>query len=257
MPDNDAADDEPQNIYDDPEFFEGYSRLERYDQSFGSAYEHPALLSLLPAVGGFRVLDLGCGAGQLTLHLAEAGAAEVVGIDLSERMLADAQRLRSHPNVTYRRAAMEDLDFPPDRFELVVSSLAFHYVAEYAELLRRIGHWLVPGGHLVFSIEHPIFLARSDDGWIRDESGAGLRWTIDRYAEEGRREEHWFRDGVRKYHRTIASLVNGVMDAGLVLERLVEPSPSDEQLDVHPEWIDERKRPMFLLIRAAKPAANR
>lgn len=256
MSDPKAADDEPQNVYDDPRFFDGYSRLERYTRPFGDAYEHPAFLELLPPVAGVRALDLGCGAGHLTLQLAEAGAAEVIGVDLSERMLADARRLRSHPNVVYRREAMDDLDFPPDRFELVTSSLAFHYVADYADLLRRIGRWLLPGGHLVFSIEHPIILARAaEDGWIRDESGAPLRWTIDHYAEEGRREEHWFREGVRKYHRTVASLVNGVIGSGLVVERLVEPWPSDEQLDAHPEWIHERKRPVFLLVRAVKPAA--
>lgn len=235
MSDPKSADDEPQNIYDDARFFDGYSRLERYTRPFGTAYEHPAFLQRLPSIAGARVLDLGCGAGQLTLHLAEAGAAEVIGVDLSEWMLADAQRLRSHPTVTYRRVAMDDLEFPPDRFELVVSSLAFHYVADLADLLGRIGRWLRPGGHLVFSIEHPVFLARAaDDGWIRDEHGSPLSWTIDRYAEEGRREQHWFREGVRKYHRTLAALLNGVIEAGLVHERLVEPWPSQEQLEAHP-----------------------
>ena len=76
---------------------------------------------------------------------------------------------------------------------------------------------------------------------------------IFRYAEEGAREETWFVAGVRKVHRTLATLINGLVDAGLVLERLVEPSPSEHWLREHPNWDDERRRPIFLLARARKP----
>jgi 2-polyprenyl-3-methyl-5-hydroxy-6-metoxy-1,4-benzoquinol methylase len=48
------------------------------------------------------VLDLGCGAGQLSLHLAEAGAAEVIAMDISTTMLELARVQRSHPQVSYR-----------------------------------------------------------------------------------------------------------------------------------------------------------
>ena len=131
---------------------------------------------LLPDADGRRVLDLGCGAGQLAHHLATAGAAEVVGVDVSERMLALARAGWAHPRVTYRREAIEEVAFPPARFDLVVSSLAFHYVDDYAGLIRRIAGWLAPGGVLVYSTEHPIFTARlPDGGWVLDERGAAHR----------------------------------------------------------------------------------
>ena len=244
----------PQNVYDDPEFFAGYSQLERFGENWGTAFEHGTFVDLLPNVAGSRALDLGCGAGQLTLHVAESGAAEVIGIDLSERMLEVARTERAHPMVTYVQASMDGTDFPAARFDLVVSSLAFHYVEDYAGLVRRIAEWLVPGGHLVFSTEHPIFLARAtDDGWVRDPEGAPLYWTIDRYGVEALREERWFRDGVQKFHRTLSTLLNGLIDAGLVIERVVEPMPDDEALRRRPEWIHELKRPVFLLVRARKP----
>ena len=64
--------------------------------------------------------------------------------------------------------------------------------------------------------------------------------------------EHWIKEGVQKYHRTLATLLNGLIDAGLSLERIVEPVPTPEALARHPEWIHERRRPFCLLVRAGK-----
>src|SRR5260370_22439127 len=92
---------EPQNIYDDPGFFAGYSTLERFGAGWERAMEHADLLALLPEVDGRRVLDLGCGAGQLARYLATTGAAEGGGGDVSGRMLAPAPAAWSHPRWTY------------------------------------------------------------------------------------------------------------------------------------------------------------
>jgi SAM-dependent methyltransferase len=245
---------EPQNIYDDPGFFAGYSTLERFGAGWERAVEHADLRALLPEVGGRRVLDLGCGAGQLAHYLATTGAAEVVGIDVSERMLALARAEWAHPRVTHRRAPVEEVAFQPARFDLVVSSLVLHYVDDYAGLVLRVAGWLAPGGVLVYSTEHPIFTGRlPGDGWVPDDRGQRTRWALDRYADEGPRDETWFVPGVRKVHRTIATLINGLLDAGLVVERVVEPLPSEEWLRDHPLASHERHRPMFLLVRARKP----
>ena len=190
----------PQNIYDDPAFFSGYAQLPRFGSGWSEAFEHADFMALLPDVTGRSALDLGCGAGQLTHYLAEAGAAEVVGVDISERMLALAASERAHPRVTYRRATMEELAFQPEQFDLVVSSLALHYVEDYADLMRRVGTWLRPGGVLVYSVEHPLYTASyPDKGWATDADGTQLHWTIDDYCVDGLREPHWFVDGVQKY----------------------------------------------------------
>ena len=219
-----AGAEQPQNIYDDAGFFAGYSSLERFGAGWERAMEHDDLLALMPSATGRRVLDLGCGAGQLAHYLAVAGASEVVGVDVSERMLALARARWAHPQLSYQRAAIEELAFPLARFDLVVSSLAFHYIDDYAGLAGRIAGWLAPGGVLVFSTEHPIFTARlPGEGWVLDTAGRRMRWGLDGYAEEGTREEHWFVPGVRKVHRTLSTLINGLIDAGLV----IEPSPVD------------------------------
>ena len=248
-----AADRDPQNIYDDPRFFAGYAQLERFGSGWTKALEHPGFMGLLPDVAGKRVLDLGCGAGWLAFHLAEAGAEGVIGVDLSERMLDLAGSERAHPRVTYLRGAIEDVAFPPDRFELVVSSLAFHYVEDYPALVRRVADWLTPGGVLVYSTEHPVYTARDPaDGWVLDAEGKRKHWALDGYAEEGLREYRWYVERVRKYHRTMATLLNALVDAGLTVERVLEPVPDADALRRRPEFSDERRRPPFLVVRSRK-----
>lgn len=248
-----GEDDGPQNVYDDPQFFAGYAEMDRFKAGWGAAMEHRSFLQLLGEAGGRRILDLGCGAGQLAFHLAQAGAEEVIAIDASERMLQVAREQWAHRSISYRRVTMEDAEFGPAAFDLVVSSLALHYVADYGRLVRRIAHWLRPSGLLVYSTEHPIFTARAEaDGWIAGNERAHTAWAVDDYAEEGTREHLWFVPGVRRYHRTLATLINGLIDAGLTIERVVEPAPSQDWLRDRPKDADERRRPIFLLVRARK-----
>jgi hypothetical protein len=107
---------------------------------------------------------------------------------------------------------------------------------------------------LVYSTEHPLYTGRLPaNGWVVDPAGRRTGWAIDHYADEGAREEAWFVPGVRKVHRTLATLVNGLLEAGLVIERVVEPVPDATWLARHPQATDERRRPVFLLARARKP----
>ena len=249
-----SSEPSPQNIYDDPRFFAGYSELPRFGEGWTGAFEHTAFKSLLPDVTGQRALDLGCGTGQWAAFLAECGASEVIGVDLSEQMLAVAQRDRAHPRVTYQRNSMEGAEFPAGRFELVISSLAFHYVDDFAGLAGRVANWLTPGGHLVFSTEHPVYLSRAtSEGWVRDADGNIQHWALNGYGDEGLREENWIMAGVRKHHRMVSTILNDLAGAGLIIERVEEPMPTPEQLREHPTWIEERRRPFCLLVRARKP----
>ena len=245
---------DPQNIYDQAEFFAGYSQMERFGEGWTRALEQSLFLDLLPDATGLRVLDLGCGAGQLSFHLAQAGAAKVIAIDISDTMLELARTERSHPRVTYRREAIEHVRFGRGSFDLIVSSLALHYVPDYRGLVHNMAEWLTPGGVLVYSTEHPIYTARlPGEGWVRDEHGQPVGWQIDSYFDEGPREERWFVEGVRKYHRTISTLLDGLLEAGFCIERVIEPAPSPDRLERRPHEREHLRRPMFLLVRARRP----
>ena len=243
-----------QNIYDDPDFFAGYARLPRSEHGLAVVYEWAAFQRLLPAsLADMRVLDLGCGLGYFAREARARGAREVLGVDLSERMLSEARRRTDDPAIVFVRASLEEFAADPASFDLVVSSLALHYIADYAGLVRRIAGWLVPGGRLTFSVEHPIFTAHGSSDWHKGPDGAALHWPVDRYREEGERRTRWFVDGVVKYHRTVETYVNGLLDAGFRLARLEEPETDPALLAQKPEWRHERRRPPFLLIAADKP----
>src|SRR3546814_2295838 len=75
-----------QNIYDNPEFFAGYSRLPRQVQGLAGAPEWPAIRAMLPELAGTRVVDLGCGFGWFARWAREQGAASVLGDRKSTRL---------------------------------------------------------------------------------------------------------------------------------------------------------------------------
>jgi trans-aconitate methyltransferase len=90
-----------QNIYDNPEFFAGYSQLGRSVDGLDGAAEWPALRAMLPAMDGIKVVDLGCGFGWFCRWARQHGAARVLGLDVSEKMLARARSATPDPAIEY------------------------------------------------------------------------------------------------------------------------------------------------------------
>ncbi|WP_315919650.1 class I SAM-dependent methyltransferase [Mesorhizobium sp. SP-1A] len=239
-----------QNIYDTPEFFQGYSGLARSVHGLDGAPEWPAIRALLPDLAGRHIVDLGCGFGWFARWARSQGAASVLGLDLSENMLARARAETSDPAVRYERADLETLDLPREAFDFAYSSLAFHYVADFGRLAATIFRALKPGSQLVFSIEHPIYMAPAQPGWLTKDGQRS--WPVDHYAVEGERRTDWFAKGVLKYHRRLATTLNALIDAGFSVRRLVEWSPTPQQLHAQPALADEMERPMMAIIAAQK-----
>jgi SAM-dependent methyltransferase len=240
-----------QNIYDDETFFAGYSRLPRSLHGLEGAPEWPALRALLPDLQDLRVLDLGCGFGWFCRFAREHGAATVLGIDVSERMLARARRETSDAAITYRQADLERLDLAPGSADLAYSSLAFHYIVDFAGLVERVCAALVPGGNLVFSVEHPMMTAPASPGWAVGVDGARA-WPVTGYLDEGSRSTDWLAKGVIKQHRTLATTLNQLLKAGFTVSHIDEWGPTPQQIAAQPSLADERLRPPFLLVAAKR-----
>jgi SAM-dependent methyltransferase len=198
-----------------------------------------------------HVLDLGCGYGWFCRWAREEGAARVLGIDVSERMLQRAAADTRDPAITYVRADLETVALPRDAFDLAYSSLALHYIENLAGLIAGVGDALLPGGMFVFSVEHPIYTASSEPDWISDRTGRTV-WPVSRYLDEGPRQTDWLAKGVIKQHRTIATYLNLLLGAGMAVTYVEEWAPTPEQIAAEPAWSRERDRPPFLIIAAAK-----
>ena len=240
-----------ENKYDDSTFFEKYSQMLRSQKGLSGAGEWRELQKLLPDFAGQRVLDLGCGYGWHCGYAASKGAAYVLGTDLSRRMLERAGELNSGEAIEYRQAAMEDLDFPASSFDIVLSSLAFHYVRDFPALVRKISRWLQKGGAFVFSVEHPVFTAYGSQDWYYGKDGQSLHFPVDNYYIEGLRDAVFLGEHVVKYHRTLTSYLDTLLQNGFALRRVVEPAPPEDMLDL-PGMRDELRRPMMLLVSAEK-----
>jgi ubiquinone/menaquinone biosynthesis C-methylase UbiE len=239
-----------QNIYDNQKFFEKYQRLPRSLKGLSGAPEWPVLRAMLPAVGGLRVLDLGCGFGWFSRWARQRGASRVLGIDVSQKMLERARTETHDPQIRYLRADLERLRLQSSSFDLVFSSLALHYVKNLDRLMSKVHRSLVPGGSLVFSVEHPIYTAPSSPRW---RTAAGHKfWPVDGYLEEGPRSTDWLARGVIKHHRTLASYLNMLLRLGFSISEVNEWGPTRGQIALQPGWADERERPAFLLVAARR-----
>jgi SAM-dependent methyltransferase len=241
-----------QNIYDDGEFFAAYSGLRRSVEGLDGAPEWPTLRSMLPAMPGLRVVDLGCGFGWFARWAADAGAAAVLGIDLSENMLARAVASTDDSRITYQRSDLDEVELPPAAFDVAYSSLTLHYLADLERFVAMVHQSLVEGGVFVFSVEHPIYSAPSRPQFIPDETGH-VSWPVDQYLVEGPRTTDWLAPGVEKYHRTIGTYLRCLRDVGFELDALCEWGPTAAQIAAHPEWVVEIERPQFMLVGARRP----
>ncbi len=244
-----------QNIYDNQEFFDGYKKLRDNQYSANNLEEKPALFSLAPDLQGKSVLDLGCGYGENCAEFKSLGATTVLGVDISEKMLAVATA--EHSDIEFIRADMSDLSFLKGKYDVVFSSLALHYIEDFGTLAKNIYSLLNAGGYFIFSQEHPLTTAPiAGASWSRDSEGNVLHYNLTDYARSGRRSTMWIVDGVEKYHRTFSEIVNALVEAGFTIEKMLEPIPTKETIERDKSWEKDLHKPNFLLIKAKKPLSD-
>lgn len=238
-----------QNIYDNASFFEEYNKLPRSQEGLAGAPEWPVLEKMVGFVKGRSVLDLGCGYGWFCRWARENGARLVQGVDISQLMLDKAQcDWPADEQIKYERADLDGLILPPCLFNVVYSSLAFHYLRDVKRMFREIFESLIPGGRFVFSIEHPLFTAPMEPNYYAPSG----QWKLNSYHYEGERVRKWLGTSVKKQHRTVTTYIEALLEPGFKLEAFHEWKPTEEELKEHPDWEGEMHRPIFLLMAASK-----
>ncbi|MEK3889516.1 class I SAM-dependent methyltransferase [Bacillus sp. FSL K6-3431] len=240
-----------QNKYDDSNFFSAYQQMARSIKGLEAAGEWHVFKSLIPELKNKSVLDLGCGFGWHCRFARDQQASSVVGVDISEKMLQKARETTDDPAISYVQMPIEDIHFSNSQIDVVISSLALHYIESFEGICKKVHDLLSPGGTFVFSVEHPIFTSRNEQDWYCDDQGNRLHWPVDNYQFEGVRETTFLTENVIKYHRTISTYMNDLLGAGFTLKAVKEPMPPDEMLN-DSVMKDENRRPMFLIISAEK-----
>jgi ubiquinone/menaquinone biosynthesis C-methylase UbiE len=242
-----------QNVYDNQQFFDNYAQLNRSVYGLNGAPEWPSIVKILPEMQGLNVVDLGCGYGWFCRDALQKGAKHVLGLDVSVNMLNKAREMTSDNAIVYRLEDLELLSLPEDTYDLVYSSLTFHYIENLSTLLKTIYLSLKSGGHVVFSAEHPIYSAPKHPAWVIDNDGQ-KSWPVNSYQEEGRRVTTWLGESVIKQHRTIGTYLNLLFEQGFIVTHVEEWGPTPQQIIDNPALNEEKERPMIFIVSAQKPA---
>ena len=238
-----------------PDFYDKQSILDIYmsrresTDSPNDTMEQPHLWELIGNPVGLNVLDLGSGDGRVSKKFKSSGASSYLGIEGSEKMLALAKQNMEVGFSSSRLCWLEQFSEESEKYDLVVSSLAFHYVEDLTKLFKAVHGCMKPGGRFVFSVEHPVITSCNESLISTTLREA---WTVDNYFARGAREVDWMGGKVTKYHRTIEDHFDILSETGFKLERLKEAQPQAIHF-TDSELLKRRQRiPLFLLISGSK-----
>ena len=135
-------------------------------------------------------------------------------------MLEKAISQTNHKRIKYECNSMEDVDLPSNKFDVVISSLAFHYVKDFNDICKKIYNSMTYNGDFIFSVEHPIFTANNEQDWYYNENGEIQHWPVDNYQYEGMRTPKFLGEEVIKYHRTLETYINTLIQNGFVITKI-------------------------------------
>ena len=209
----------------------------------------PLIAEHLPATG--RMLDVGCGEGQVARVAAEQGL-EVVGVDPSHTQVLLARERASGPS--YLQGSATGLGVGDESVDVVVACLVFEHIADVDAALAEVVRVLRPGGRFLFLLNHPL-LQTPGSGWIDDQilDPPEQYWRIGPYLTEADTIEEVERDVfIRFFHRPLNRYLNTAFDAGMSLVRMEEPAPPPGFLARAEEYADAASVPRLLFLRFEK-----
>lgn len=247
-----------ENIYDNKSFFDNYIDLRNDPNNIAAneVVEMPAMYDTLPNLKGKRVLDLGCGIGNNCIKAVELGASYVLGIDVSKNMIDVARETNFNEKITYKVLAMENISSLNEKFDIVISSLAFHYVENYEKLISDIYELLNNKGQLIFSQEHPLssgtILNEACNSSSKLKLGGKEYKLLSDYNINGPRKVNWLGETYTKYHRNLSTLLNGIINHKFQICKVIEPIASDKNLKLNPKYKNQLNMPYFMIIVAKK-----
>ena len=199
-----------------------------------------------------RVLDVGCGDGQISRLAVALGAEHVVGVDPTWNQVRVAQQRGG--GVVFARSGAATLPFPDHSFDAVVACLVFEHIRDVDQAIAEVARVLQPGGRFCFFLNHPL-LQTPNSGWIDDQilDPPEQYWRIGPYLIEDETIEEVEKDVFIPFiHRPLSRYVNALADNGLLLERMIEPAPPPGFLAKATEYEAAATIPRLLYLRTCK-----
>ncbi|MBT2682796.1 class I SAM-dependent methyltransferase [Bacillus sp. ISL-37] len=238
------------SVYDEEKFYENYMKRRNRPESPNNIIEKPILLEMIGDVAGKRILDLGCGDAEIGVELLQQGGDSYLGVEGSKNMArVAALSLERTTTGQVLHSSMEAWQPQPGQYDLVISRFALHYLADLNSVFTKVHDSLVPGGKLIFSVQHPVLTssAKSVEG-----SGRRSDWIVDDYFNQGERAEPWIGKKVIKYHRTIEEYFKLLLKNGFAVDDLREGTPRAENFSSKEEYERRMRIPLVLLISGTK-----
>jgi SAM-dependent methyltransferase len=184
----------------------------------------PVMRARIAARGFASALDVGCGEGRFCRIMRQHGIS-TVGIDPTSALLDRARHL--DPTGDYRCACAEELPFPDEQFDLVISYLSLIDIADAERAISEMARVLKRGGTLVIA-NLTSFASAAATGWVRDENGKAVHChPVDNYLDE---RAEWFEwDGIRvkNWHRPLSTYMSLLLKQDLRLTFFDEPAAVD------------------------------
>lgn len=217
-------------------------------------WRHPDdALGVLGDLDDRRVLDLGCGAAQGTAVLASMGA-QAVGMDLSAVQLSHAAA-DARAAVRLLQADAEQLPFPAEAFDLVISNWGALSFADPDTAVLEASRVLKPDGRLVVCTASPIYWLATSEG--SEQPGPTLErsmFELDRWPGAS---------GTVRFQRSYADWVALFLRHSLAIDGLLEPpTPNDADLPAHLDrdawraWLDRWPFDTIWVTRKGSPAGR-
>jgi SAM-dependent methyltransferase len=208
-------------------------------------------LAAVELAGRRRVLDVGCGDGQIS-RLAAGLGAEVVSIDPTWNCVRVARERGGA--VGFARAGAAQLPFADGSFDAVVACLVFEHIRDVDAAIAEVARVLHAGGRFCFFLNHPL-LQTPNSGWIDDHivDPPEQYWRIGPYLVEHESDEEVEKDVFIPFiHRPLSRYVNALAENGLLIERMLEPAPPPGFLERAAEYEDAATIPRLLYLRTVK-----
>jgi SAM-dependent methyltransferase len=199
-----------------------------------------------------RVLDVGCGDGQVARLAVSLGSEFVVGVDPTWNQVVVASERDGGVNVA--RASAHRLPFADASFDAVVACLVFEHIEDVDDAIAEVSRVLVRGGRFCFFLNHPL-LQTPGSGWIDDQilDPPEQYWRIGPYLVEDLSIEEVEKDVFIPFiHRPLNRYVNALIDNGLFIERMLEPAPPAGFLARAAEYEAAATIPRLLYLRSVK-----